>query len=340
MEEKFKQLVVAANKIVVTAHIAPDPDAVASSLLLTETLKTNFPEKQTELVLEERPAENLNFLYGFNDMRNMPLADALKEIKPDLVIITDTDNFDRVSRSRANDIRDYLKSNNVPVAVIDHHERDERDTLAVIINRHAAAAAEEVYHLCFDVYGWKKPEGYAETTLLGIVMDTVRFRYENPLHRETFAIVNDLLDAGADIQRLQDKIDRYTDDQMAIMTQLAVNMKAEGDHTYSYIEDDFFKQYMAAGKSYADFKAIIGMYNDEFIRKVADRRWGYIVYQDPSLPNTYKVSFRAITGAKDVRAIALILKGGGHVPAAAATLKATNISAALAQVRDAIKQVQ
>lgn len=337
MEQKFAELVQSSQNIVVTSHISPDPDAVASSLLLAETLKLNFPDKKITLALEDQPAQNLNFLHGFGDIVFGPLVTTVESTQPDLFIITDADDYDRVSRTEGQKLHDYLVQHAVPVAVIDHHAPDEHSIQTNVINRRGPAAAQEVYHLCFMVLNWQKPEDYATTTLLGIIIDTVRFRYENPLHRETFEIVNDLLDAGADIQRLEDRIDRYTDAQMEVLAELLSHTTHENDYSYSFVSDEFFKSFMDAGKPYAEMKSILGMFGDEFIRKIGERRWGFTVYQDPTVPDTYKVSFRAITGAKNVQEIAVKLGGGGHIPAAAATIKAKTISEALIIVAKAIQ---
>src|SRR3990167_6708659 len=67
--EEFKQLLVSSKKILVTSHISPDPDAVCSTLLLGTALKTNYPDKNTEMVLEEHPAKALDFLDGYQQIK-------------------------------------------------------------------------------------------------------------------------------------------------------------------------------------------------------------------------------------------------------------------------------
>ena len=65
---QFKELVESANRILVTSHISPDPDAVCATLLVGRTLKLNFSDKEIRMVLEEKPSRDLLFLAGGKDV--------------------------------------------------------------------------------------------------------------------------------------------------------------------------------------------------------------------------------------------------------------------------------
>src|SRR6185312_16790567 len=99
-----------ANTIFISSHIGPDPDAVSSSLLLAEILRKNYPDKAIHHILEEHPNSDLRFLHRFETISFRPALQALKEVKPDLFIVTDANNFDRVSRTQGAEIREYVKA--------------------------------------------------------------------------------------------------------------------------------------------------------------------------------------------------------------------------------------
>src|SRR5664279_1051831 len=118
MTDKSKQLIDDAERILITSHVSPDPDAVASVLLLGTTLELNFPDKKVEMVLEEEP-DGLNFLNGYGQIKFEPLAIATESFKPDLFIIVDANNYERCSRKDGLKIRDYVTRNHTKTAILD-----------------------------------------------------------------------------------------------------------------------------------------------------------------------------------------------------------------------------
>src|SRR3989344_5886530 len=113
---KFKQLVETSQRVSITSHISPDPDALASVLLLGTTLKLNYPDKEVLMTLEEEP-EGLEFLAGYKDIKFELLTDALNGYKPDLFILLDAVNYERCSRNDGEAVRQYLKDNKVATAI-------------------------------------------------------------------------------------------------------------------------------------------------------------------------------------------------------------------------------
>jgi phosphoesterase RecJ-like protein len=175
--------------------------------------------------------------------------------------------------------------------------------------------------------------------MLGILSDTFRFRYDNPLHKETFRIVSELIDAGASIEKLESRLNRYSKPQMQVLAHLAENIIAndEAGFSYSWVYDDFAKKWIEQGNSTEDFKAGCELFVNQFIRNIDQNLWGFIVYQDFSAGDrNYSVSFRSDGGQKDVSAIAKSLGGGGHKPAAGAKFEAAGMMDAINKVLDAI----
>ncbi|MEX1995347.1 MAG: DHH family phosphoesterase [Candidatus Saccharimonadales bacterium] len=339
MEEQIKQLIEKAVSILVTSHISPDPDAVSSALLIGETLKLNYPDKKVQVVLEEKLDRDLDFLAGFNEVDFSNLAAAVQKFKPDLFIITDANTYKRVSRLNSEDLKKYIESNKVKTAIIDHHEPHDKEQTDVFINNGNPAAVQDVYETFFKELGFKKPEGYVDMTLLGIISDSLRFKYKNARHRETFAIVSDLIDAGGDIEALEAKLASYTKDQLEVFAHLALNFRSANDYNYTFVSDEFAKKWQTAGKSPPDFKSGCEIFVNQYIRDVAPNTWGFVVYQDmQSVERSYAVSLRSRAGSKDVSLIGKELGGGGHKPAAGARFQANSVEDAVAKVKEAITE--
>ena len=208
MEKKFTDFVEQSQKILITSHISPDPDAVCATLLMGTTLKINYPDKELWMVLEERPNRDLAFLASYDDIMFGDILEITKDLRPDLFIILDAMNFQRVSRSDGDKLKGLVTGElKAKLAIIDHHTKIGLEQSDIYMNNDYPATAQEVYDLLFKKLNLKKPEGYAQTALLGIISDTMRFKYKNPTHRLTFEVTNELLDAGASIEALEYRID-------------------------------------------------------------------------------------------------------------------------------------
>lgn len=335
---KFHDLIEDSGAILVTSHISPDPDAISSVLLLAETLRANFKDKKVVAAMEEKPSQDLSFLSGYEHITFQPLKLAV-ENQPQLLIIVDANSFMRVSRKSAEEIKSLVQEKSIKTAVIDHHEPQDKDQTDVYINSGCPATVQEIYSLLFENYKLFKPQGYEEITLLGILSDTNRFRYKNPKHRETFALVSDLIDAGADIEKLEARLDSYSLEQLEVFGELINNLVSDTGFNYSFISDEFMAEWQAQSKNLDEFHSGTDMFVNGYIRNVKPNTWGFIVYKDPMFEKpTYHVSFRAANGSRDVSAIARALGGGGHKPAAGAVIEAPDLEAATYKIRAAIEK--
>ncbi len=341
MKDKFKNLVDKSQRILITAHISPDPDAVASVLLLGTTLRLNYPDKQVEMALEEKSARDISFLDGYDQIKFEPLLEATQKFKPDLFVLLDAPNFERCSRFSGQQLRELLKNElRSATVIIDHHEELGRDDVDVYINDRRPATAQEIYEILFEQMGLKEPTGYEQVTLLGIVSDTARHKFDNPVHRQTFRIVSDLIDAGASIEELENKTGRFSKPQLEVLNNLISHVTDSGKgYTYSFVDDNFTKNWLKAAKPIEAFKLGFEEFSNQFIRKFENNLWGFAIYPDLATgEGVYGVSLRSATGIKDVSEIAHQLGGGGHKPAAGAKIKATGVQDALKKVEQAIAE--
>lgn len=339
MEQKLQELITSAKSILVTSHISPDPDAVSSALLLGQTLKANYSDKTVKVVLEEKPDRKLDFLKGYDEIEYSNLFETVKKFQPELFIIVDANTYKRISRLESEKLQKHIKASGIKTAIIDHHEEEGQDDANVSINTKRPATAEEVYALFFEQLKFKKPEGFAETTLLGIISDTQRHRFDHPGYRETYRITSDLLDAGASIEKLENKIEQYNRNELEALAHLLGNITDSGEgYTYSFVTDDFLDGWQAGNKPNTDLKSAYDIFSNQFIRNYESNHWGFTVYPDVlSGPGHYGVSFRSLSSIKDVADVARRLGGGGHKAAAGAKFNASSIEEAIKKVKSAIR---
>jgi bifunctional oligoribonuclease and PAP phosphatase NrnA len=334
---KLKKLIESANRILVTSHISPDPDAVSSVLLLGATLQLNFPDKQVKMAFEEQPGD-LSFIEGFNSIIFKPIYETLIEFKPNLFILLDGNNYERCSRQNGQLIRDYILEKKIQTAVIDHHELEGKDETNVFINYHSPSTVQDVYSICFKDLGLKKPQGTAQTAMTGFYADTGGFVYvKDGKQRQVFGFAEELVEGGADIEIIKNKLESYTEADMSVVAELADNIAHDGDYTYSFISDDFIKKWIESGHSHIELQKPTGVFLNNYIRNIDGRRWGFIIYKNVLQgENIYSASFRSQGGSPDVSELARALGGGGHKPAAGAKFEAKSIDEAIDIVKTAI----
>ncbi|MBI5906817.1 DHH family phosphoesterase [Candidatus Saccharibacteria bacterium] len=336
MEQELLSYIKNAQRILVTSHVSPDPDAICSSLLLANTIKANFKDKSVFISLENEP-DALSFLHGYDRIEFKSLADSIKKNSPQLLIAVDSPNIKRCTRGGIDAVMQNLTALGTKTVGIDHHQPDNSDVFDLYLNKTGPAAVQEIYEVCFDELKLIKPSGYAETTMFGLYSDTGGFVYKNTRPRRTFKLVADLIDEGVNLESIHNKLHSYTSDHLKVLGELATNVSGGKDYTYTYVSDDFYKQWQNDGKSPTVLRTACKMFVDDYIRNIDGRLWGFIVYQNPLLgEDGYSVSLRSVGGIVDVSAVAKKLGGGGHKPAAAAEVHVKSIQEAVAKVESAI----
>lgn len=336
MEDQLKHLIDKSERILITSHVSPDPDAVASVLLMGLTLKANFSDKNFKLTLEEKP-DGLDFLPGYDHLEFGAQAQIINNFKPDLVIMLDVGNIERITRGGASSIQSYLVSSRAKLVIIDHHVPEGHDKADLYIGSSEPAAASEIYNILFKKLNLKQPDPVAELTLTGIYADTGGFLYIDKTNKGIFKLTEELIEAGVSIEEIKYKLSRITQDQMKVISELAGNLSCVSGYTYSYISDEFIDEWLNAGKDFSALQKANKTFIDNYLRVVDGRLMGFVFYKNPlEADNTYSVSFRSVRYAQDVEKIAKKLSGGGHKSAAGGKVMASSIHEALEKIKQAL----
>ena len=338
--KNFNTLLEQAQRILVITHVGPDPDAFTSLILMGTALELNFPDKQIVMSTEEQTGD-LRPLTGYEKIKLQKLDAAIDNLKPDLIIMLDAMNFGRCTRGDTAVIAKKCKALGTKLAIIDHHEPVGVETNDVYINQSSPATAQDVYEILFKHLSLKKPAGYAQTALTGIFADSGGFVYENRRYKETFALVTELIEAGAKLETINNLLNQFSDETIAAIGELATNSTHTDDYSYSYFSDRFTDDWQAAGKNFDKLKLGGAHYVNNYIRNIGGRKWGFVVYKDLAAgDDIYGVSLRSVGGERDVSKIAAALGGGGHIPSAGAKVKASNVDEVLELVKKTILEVK
>ena len=295
-----------AQKIIVTAHINPDGDAIGSSLALVQILK--LMHKDVRIFIDDVLPPNFMIL-PFVD--NIERPNDNDKLTADLLVILDTQT-DRIGR--------VFNMVEAPILNIDHHVTNTGANVDYLyLDPNAAATCEIIFNLSkyLDV---ELTMNIARCLYTGLATDTGFFNYANT-KSSTMRAAAALIDAGVKPNEIAEQMERKS---LADFKGLVETLKT--------------MQLFYDGK-------VVGIFANEEIAKSVDSTEGFIdlirVIDGVDVAflltckseNLCRVSMRSKT--VDVSKIARSLGGGGHLRAAGCSIK-TSFEEAKRIIVDAI----
>ena len=175
MYKKIFDLIKSYDNIVIARHIGVDPDAMASSVALRESIELTFPKKNVYTIG--------NGSVKFNFMGHLDKNIKFDDLDNILLIVTDTPDKKRVDME---ELTHYEKS-----IKIDHHPFIEKFCDLELIDENKSSASEMIYDLITNTKLVLNKE-VCEILFAGIVADTNRFLFSNSSY-ETFDVVSSML---------------------------------------------------------------------------------------------------------------------------------------------------
>jgi bifunctional oligoribonuclease and PAP phosphatase NrnA len=199
---QYSQLQKTDSKIVIFSHINPDGDAVGSALGLFHYLKNTV--RDIKVILPNRFPDFLDFLPGADEVLFFD-----KQTKLSSGFIADADFLFFLDFNDPERIEKMGKKAMVSKAIkimIDHHPEPVNFADFSISDTSVCSTAELIYEfirLLDDKKGQNKE--MADCLMAGIITDTGLFNH-NSEQRRTYEIVAELLDLGADKDKIVQKI--------------------------------------------------------------------------------------------------------------------------------------
>ena len=173
MFNKIYEAIESFDKIVLARHVGPDPDAMASTMALHDSIILTFPKKHVYVV----GSGSSRFTY-FGKL------DKLDDMSNALLIVLDTPDIRRIDGIDLSDFNKVIK--------IDHHPFVDKFGDLELIDDTASSASELVLELINET-PLQMNKLIAEKLYLGIVSDTNRFMFNNSTSR-TFKNVSKLIE--------------------------------------------------------------------------------------------------------------------------------------------------
>ena len=294
------------DNIVIARHIGVDPDAMASSFALKNSILLTFPDKHVRLAGT-----------GSNRFSYFGKFDKAEDVKENtLLIVTDTPDIRRIDG--VSDLKAFSA-----IIKIDHHPFIEKFSAESVelIDVNAGSASQIVLELINNTELLMDKQ-IAEQIFWGIVSDTNRFMY-NDCTSKTFHLVGDLIDKyNLDIFKLYGSLYARPLSEVRLEGFIAMNMQiTENNVAYIKISNEVLEKYKADAASPGN---MIGNFN--YINEVMV--WVFVT-EDVKNGN-YRISIRS--RGPVINAVAEKYNGGGHRYASGA--KITDIALADNLIKD------
>lgn len=220
--DRFSRWLGHAERIVIVAHVAPDGDAIGSSLGLWHFL--NSQEKTVNVIVPNAFPDFLKWIPGSKDIL---LYDRYKEFADKLIaeaeIICCLD-FNALHRIDA--MAGAIKAAKCKKILVDHHLHPEEFCDIIISHPGISSTSELVFRLiCRMGYFNEITKECAACIYTGMMTDTGGFTY-NSNNREIYFIISELLSKGIDKDEIYRKVfNTYSESRLRLMGYVLSQMK-------------------------------------------------------------------------------------------------------------------
>jgi phosphoesterase RecJ-like protein len=306
-DRDFQQVVELINKsrnILITSHTKPDGDACGCIAAMCEALGA-LGKKVTPLLLSVVP-QWYEFLFTEKpavldeDVRLDELT-AGRLGRFDLILIVDTNSQSQLAR-----FNDYLRQNDSPVLVLDHHETSDGLGDVELVDYSAAATGLIVLDL-LKFANWPITEKIAQFLFVAVATDTGWFRFSNTDSR-VFRACAELIEAGVKPTQIYDHLYlNFSYPRFRLMAGMLDKLELHMDGRYAVMQitqQDFER----TGAAYSDTENLI---NECHRIDSVEISALFIELKDGRI----RCSLRS-RGPLDVSKIASKFGGGGHTMAA------------------------
>jgi len=300
----LKQFVKAPQRFVISTHMRPDGDALGSALGLAEALKQL--NKHTQVVIPSPlPPRYHNLVNRSEVLEYTPQGEAAIGAV-DAIIIVDTGTWNQLGK-----FGDWMRRQNVPKLVIDHHRTQDDLHAERIVDIEVEACGRLIYQTA-QALGISPTKKMADYLFLALSTDTGWFHHRN-VTAATFSLAAELISAGADPSSLYQLLyDCNTLGRQKLMGHVlhTLDIAHGGDVCHASVT---LPDYLRVGAVPLDSEDLVNS-----TLTVAGVDVGVLFLEQPA--GGTKVSFRS-RGKLDCSKLAEHFGGGGHSAAAGAIIQ-------------------
>lgn len=200
--KELRKLLETCDNIVITSHIAPDGDAIGSSLGLAGVL--NAIGKTVKVITPDMPPRNLMFLHGAKEIvvysKYSEFAEKLIH-DADLIFALDYNDLKRIDK-----VGDAVASATAPKVMIDHHLMPSDFVDVKISHPEVSSTSMLVFRvLCrLELFPYID-KNIAACIFTGMMTDTGNFSY-NSNDPDLYVVISELLKKGINKDAIYSKV--------------------------------------------------------------------------------------------------------------------------------------
>jgi len=316
----IKEEILKSKRIGLSFHTSPDGDAIGSTLSLLNALRCLG--KDSYIISRDVISDNFSFLSLSNEINGNILE---PQINTDLVIVLDCGNFDRISAN--------LSNYSGKIINIDHHISNENYGFINYVDVNAAATCEISYLLIKELgidFNDKTDVEIAigNAVYTGILTDTGSFRHSNVTSR-THTIASELIELGVNNSKIHSNLfDNKPFNKVKLMGSVLSNIELVLDNKVAVLQipkgmlEDFNLINTDTSDIISVGLGIKGVEVSMLLKEVEDG---------------VKGSLRSKNNV-DVRKIAEVYGGGGHIKAAGVMQRGLHIMEAKENLLKTLKE--
>lgn len=288
-----KELIESHDNIGLFTHHDPDGDAIGSISAMHLCLKRLG--KNVTSIISGTYSDNYNFL---------PLPLFKKELpaeKFELAIILDASDSNRTGYQE-----EISHDDDLFIINIDHHPQEQGFGNLNIVDEKATSSAELVFYILNEL-NTPIDRDLASLLLTGIISDTASFKHSNTTAK-SLEIASFLASRGGDIKNISEKTERHKKlSTLKLWGRVLSRIKSDrrkGIVTSVIKKDDLVE----CGATKEDLEGVVNL-----ISTIPESKAALLLREDEE--GQVKGSLRSDPGGLDVRKVAHVFGGGGHVRA-------------------------
>lgn len=277
------------DHFLITTHKRVDGDAIASTLIFADLLERLG--KKHWILIDDQIPHKFEFV---NRIDKIIPYDKLGTIDPQILVILDASNLDRIGR-----VRKFITSGST-VINMDHHPGNEKFGTYNLVDTEESSTVELVYYLysCFDIPFNKDT---ATTIFMGIMSDTGRFRFPNTTYR-SFMVCAEMVKLGVSPCDVAEQLyyNHTPETQLALAAALS-SLEFHYDGTVSCMH---LQNSRMGSNNLVDTEGFV-----DYLLQIKGTKVEFFMLEEKK--DSFRVSFRSKCEV-DVNEVAKQFGGGGH----------------------------
>ena len=316
MKNQFKalaHLLLNENRFLIATHERPDGDALGSVFGLYEILQAN--NKTAKVLLPEPVPDNYRrFIPNGNEI----LTNVEPEQLADYSFCLCLDSSTPTRMALGNNLT--IDNLDLPICNIDHHPDNHQFGKLNLVIPTMGATAEIIYQVVRTIDSWQIPSAAATHLLLGVIMDSGCFRFDNT-SPEMLQTAAEMLELGADHHSIINSM--YFSNPLPLLqfeSELVskhLKTACNGRYSWACIPSELLREFNIDLRNTEGLIDIIRSISGVEVAALLNRR-----------EDGVKFSLRSKNRDISVGEIARQLNGGGHELAAGGMIETTDLAVA------------